>query len=250
MIILFTDFGIHDPYVGQMHTALAQHAPGIPVIDLCHNVANFDIKAGAYLLAALVRQMPPKSVCIGVVDPGVGGRRDAIMVHGDGRWWVGPDNGLFAIVMRRARDVTSYRIDWRPVTLSNSFHGRDLFAPVAAMLAQGRLPEPAPDHSPMDTQHWPDDWAAVIYVDHYGNAITGLRATNIDIETVLELGNTPIHYARTFSEASPGQPFWYVNAFGLLEVAMNRDSVALQLGIDCGDTVRLVSAAEGPQRKV
>ncbi len=249
MILLVTDFGIHDPYVGQIHTVLAKQAPGIRVIDLCHHVPDFDIKAGAYLLAALVQEMPHSAVCLGVVDPGVGSRRDAIMVRADGRWFVGPDNGLFAIVMRRARDVTSYRIDWRPAALSNSFHGRDLFAPVVAMLAQGKPPESASDHTPMDTKHWPDDWDAVIYVDHYGNAITGLRASNIDSETVLELGNTPIHYARTFSEAAPGQPFWYANSFGLLEIAVNQDSAARQLGIDHGDTVRMVSPGGGSRPK-
>ncbi len=242
MIILFTDFGVYDPYVGQMHAVLAQRAPGIQVIDLCHHVPNFDIKAGAYLLAALVQELPHDAICVGVVDPGVGGRRDAIMVRADGRWFVGPDNGLFAIVMRRPRDVTSYRIDWRPAALSNSFHGRDLFAPVAAMLAQGTLPASTSEHLPMDTKHWPDDWDAVIYIDHYGNAITGLRASNIDIGTVLELGDTPVHYARTFSEVPPGQPFWYGNSFGLLEIAMNQDHAAQKLEISHGDRVRIRSA--------
>lgn len=244
MIILFTDFGVHDPYVGQVHSVLAQRAAGIPVIDLCHNVPDFDIKAGAYLLAALVRETPHDAICLGVVDPGVGGRRDAIMVRADGRWFVGPDNGLFAIVMRRARDVATYRIDWRPAALSNSFHGRDLFAPVAAMLAQGAMPEPASNCSPVDTEDWPDDWNAVIYVDHYGNAITGLRASKIDIETVIEFGDTAIRYARIFSEASPGQAFWYVNAFGLLEIAVNRDNAARKLGIRHGDRVRIRSAGD------
>ncbi len=242
MIVLFTDFGIHDPYVGQIHTVLAQQAPGIRVVDLCHSVPDFDIKAGAYLLAALVPQVPKGAVCLGIVDPGVGSRRDAIMVCADERWFVGPDNGLFAIVIRRARDVASYRIDWRPAVLSDSFHGRDLFAPVAAMLAQSTLPEPASSYAPMATEDWPDDWSTVIYVDHYGNAVTGLRAAHIDIETVLEFRDTPIHYARTFSEALPGRAFWYTNSCGLLEIAMNQESAARTLGIHHGDSVHLVSA--------
>lgn len=241
MIILFTDFGVDDPYVGQVRAVLAQRAAGVPVIDLCHNVPDFDIKAGAYLLAALMRDTPGDAVCLGVVDPGVGGRRDAIMVHADGRWLVGPDNGLFAIVMRRARDVATSRIDWRPAAFSDSFHGRDIFAPVAAMIAQGEMPASTPDHSPVDTADWPDDWGAVIYIDHYGNAITGLRAAEFDIESVVVCGDTAFRYARTFSDAPPGQPFWYVNGFGLLEIAVNQDNAAKKLGIAHGDRVRIRS---------
>ncbi len=241
MILLFTDFGVHDPYVGQIHTVLTEQAPGTPVIDLCHHIPGFDIKAGAYLLAALTDQMPHDAVCLGIVDPGVGGRREAIMVRADGRWFVGPDNGLLAMVMRRAREVAAYRIDWRPVALSDSFHGRDLFAPVAAMLARGTLPPSTADHPAMDAPGWPDDWGAVIYIDHYGNAISGLRASAIDVESVIEVGGMTIRYARTFSEAPPGRPFWYANSLGLLEIAMNQDNAARRLDLRPGDAVGIAS---------
>lgn len=240
MIVLFTDFGIADPYVGQLHTVFARQAPGVPVIDLCHNVPHFSIKAGAYLLASLVEKIPDSAVCLGVVDPGVGGPRDAIILGADGRWFVGPDNGLFAIVMRRANEYEVHRIDWRPAVLSDSFHGRDLLAPTAAMLALESFPESTPDHVPVDTSDWLDDLAQVIYIDHFGNAITGLRSTMVESGTVLDISNKRIHHARTFSEAVPGLPFWYVNSSGLVEVAINQDSAARILGLRLGDDIHIL----------
>src|SRR5205085_2477038 len=134
MIVLFTDYGVGDPYVGQLHAVLAREAPGIPVVDLFHGVPSFDVRAGAYLLPAYVREFPEDSVFLCVVDPGVGGERKPAMVRADGRWYVGPDNGLLSILAARAGSVESYAIAWRPPGLSASFHGRDLFAPVAARL--------------------------------------------------------------------------------------------------------------------
>src|SRR5436190_535341 len=143
MIVLYTDYGINDPYVGQLHAVLAREAPGVPVVDLLHTVANFDIRAGAYLLPALAQEFPEGSIFVGVVDPGVGGDRAAVMVHADRRWYVGPDNGLFHLVVQRAHRREAWVIDWKPERLSASFHGRDLFAPVAARLARGNWPPSA-----------------------------------------------------------------------------------------------------------
>jgi len=240
MIVLFTDFGVADPYVGQLHALFARQAPGVPVIDLCHNVPNFDIKAGAYLLASLTPQIPENAVFLGVVDPGVGGPRDAIIVSADGRWFVGPDNGLFAVVMRRAKKCEVRRVDWRPAALSDTFHGRDLFAPAAVMLALGSFPESSIDHVPVDTSNWLDDLAQVIYIDHYGNAITGLRSAILDSGTVLDISHQRICHARTFSEAVCGQPFWHVNSLGLVEIAVNQDSAARILGLRLGDAISVL----------
>ncbi len=239
MVVLFTDFGTQGLYVGQLHMTLEKLAPDATVIDICHDVPNYNVQAAAYLLAALTPRFPERAICVGVVDPGVGGPREPIMVRADGRWFVGPDNGLFAIVLRRARDVTIRRIDWRPAELSNSFHGRDLFVPVAAMLAQGVAPAPSSEHTPMDTGHWPDDLARVIYIDHYGNAVTGLRATKTAITTVLEAGGVRLPYARTFGDATIGTPFWYINSLGLVEIAVNRGHAADQLELEVGDALRL-----------
>ncbi len=128
MIVLFTDFGEVGPYTGQIKAVLAREAPGVDVVDLLHDAPAFQARPSSYLLATLIDVFPTETVFICVIDPGVGGDRAAIVVEADGRWFVGPDNGLFEIVMRRANDVMAWNITWRPDSLSASFHGRDLFA--------------------------------------------------------------------------------------------------------------------------
>ena len=135
MIVLFTDFGLTGPYTGQMKAVLARNAPAVPVIDLFADAPAFQPYLSAYLLGAYCGAVPQGGVLLGVVDPGVGTDRLPLVVRADGRWYVGPDNGLFELVMRRAAVVEAWTIDWRPDRLSASFHGRDLFAPVAAKLA-------------------------------------------------------------------------------------------------------------------
>jgi S-adenosyl-L-methionine hydrolase (adenosine-forming) len=144
MIVLFTDFGLHGTYTGQLKAVLHQMAPGVPAIDLFADAPVGNPKASAYLLAAYAVWFPVGTVFLCVVDPGVGGRRPAIVLEADGRWYVGPGNGLFELVLRRAAKTRSWDIDWRPEHLSASFHGRDLFAPVAAMLARGEPPPGKP----------------------------------------------------------------------------------------------------------
>ena len=141
MIVLFTDFGWQGPYVGQMKAVLAQQAPDQTVIDLMHDAPVFNSRAAAYLLASLVEPFPKDTVFLAVVDPGVGsGERRPCVLQADGRWYVGPDNGLFNVIAKQSAEYTAWVIDWQPDSLSDSFHGRDLFAPVAAQLASGQLP--------------------------------------------------------------------------------------------------------------
>ena len=131
MIVLVTDFGLAGPYTGQVKAVLTQAAPGVPVIDLFADAPAGNAKASAYLLAAYAAWFPAGTVFLSVVDPGVGSERAPVVVEADGRWYVGPGNGLFELVRRRAAVSRCWEITWRPATLSNSFHGRDLFAPVA-----------------------------------------------------------------------------------------------------------------------
>lgn len=240
MIVLFTDFGVGDPYVGQVHAVLACEAPGVCVVDLFHGLPNYDIRAAAYLLPAYSAIFDPDTVFLCVVDPGVGGERRPVLVHADGRWYVGPDNGLFHVLARRARTCEVREIKWRPAQLSASFHGRDLFAPVAAMLARGNTPSAARvTLSPPSGAEWPDDLAQVVYIDHYGNAITGLRASVVDKAQPLRIKQHSLPYARVFADVPVGQAFWYENANGLAELAVNRGSAAEVLGLKCGDSVEV-----------
>ena len=186
MIALFTDFGLHGPYTGQMKAVLYETAPGIPVIDLFADAPVGNPRASAYLLAAYAAWFPERTVFLCVVDPGVGGGRPALFLEADGRWYVGPGNGLFELVQRRARKTRAFEIDWKPEQLSASFHGRDLFAPVAAILARGDEPPGGLcDDGAFRRADWPDDLAEIIYVDHFGNAMTGLRAATLPLSAKL-----------------------------------------------------------------
>jgi S-adenosyl-L-methionine hydrolase (adenosine-forming) len=234
LIALYTDFGLADPYVGQLHAVLAQRAPGVPVVDLFHHAPSFDIRAAAYLLPAYARELPVGSIIVGVVDPGVGGPRHALLVRADARWYVGPDNGLFELVARRARRLEVHRIDWQPDRLSASFHGRDLFAPAAAVLAREELPAASPARLTPLEPPWPDDLARICHLDHYGNAITGMRAASMPARSAIRIAGHTLAPARVFSEMPPGQALWYENANGLVEIAVNRGDAAGILGLAVG----------------
>lgn len=242
MIVLFTDYGWTDPYVGQLKAVLAREAPGVTVIDLLHDVPDFNAHAGAHLLDALAPEFAPGSVFLCIVDPGVGGPRGAVAIEADGRWFVGPDNGLLSVVAARAERVRRFRIAWQPPRLSDSFHGRDLFAPIAAWLAAGQPPAGRLQAiDALEVNFDAADLPRVIYVDHFGNCWTGLRGGLMAGEATLEVKGKTLAYRRVFSEAQKGEAFWYVNSVGLVEIAANRTSAAELQQVRVGDLVRIAS---------
>jgi S-adenosyl-L-methionine hydrolase (adenosine-forming) len=239
MIVLFTDFGVQGPYTGQMKAVLHQMAPGFPIIDLFADAPAGNPKASAYLLAAYAQWFAAGTTFLCVVDPGVGGTRPPLMLDADGRWYVGPGNGLFELVERRARAARSFDIDWRPQQLSASFHGRDLFAPVAAMLARGEPPPGQPREHADRRSDWPDDLAEVVYIDHFGNAMSGLRASKLPPDARLIAAGRVLERARTFSDRPSGAAFWYENSNGLAEIAVNRGRADRDLGLAIGSLVEI-----------
>jgi len=240
MIAIFTDFGIQGPYLGQMHAVFAAEAPAVPVVNLFPDLPPFNVRAAAYLLSAYSQYLPETATCLCVVDPGVGSARRPIAVQADGRWYVGPDNGLFSIVIRRACQVDAWVITQVPERLSASFHGRDLFAPVAAGIASGEdCPGEAVEAGTLVAPSWPDELAEVLYVDHYGNAVTGVRAQTLERDAEVEVAGRRCAFRRTFAEAESGEAFWYQNANGLVEVALNQGSAAQQLGLAVGTPIQL-----------
>jgi hypothetical protein len=240
MIALFTDFGLQGPYVGQVHAVLATAAPAAAIVDLFHDVPAFDIRAAAYLLPAYTACLPGGSVCVAVVDPGVGGPRRPMIAQADERWFVGPDNGLFTVLARRARRWECRELLWRPAgSLSASFHGRDLFAPAAAELARGSVPASRPAELTPAGAGWPDEFPQVLYIDRYGNAITGVRAETLGPTQRLRVRGHELSRARVFADAPVGATFWYENSNGLAEIAANQASAADRLGIRLGDEVEL-----------
>ncbi len=240
MIVLFTDFGPAGPYLGQLRAVLESAAPGAAVIDLLADAPAHDPMSSAYLLAALAGEFPPGSVFLAVVDPGVGSARRAAVAEIDGRWFTGPENGLFEPLLRRAREARAWEVTWRPQRLSASFHGRDLFAPVAARLARGEQPEPwaAPlAVAELRRPDWPDELPRIVYCDHFGNAMTGMRAAALPADAALEIAGRRIPRARTFADVPSGAPLWYENANGLAEVAVNCGRADRTLGIAVGSPV-------------
>jgi len=234
VIVLFTDFGLEGPYIGQVQAVLQQQAPGIPVIKLFSDLAPFDIQGAASLLPAYAAGFPPATVFLCVVDPGVGSARPGVVVKADGRWYVGPNEGLFALLARQSRQIECWQLA-EPEGVSASFHGRDVFAPVAARLARGGpVPGDPVAVSCLAQADWPDDLFRVVYIDRFGNAMTGVRARAVAEDVLLEVNQQPVKRARTFSDVPPAEAFWYANANGLVEFAVNRGRADEELGLKTG----------------
>lgn len=240
MIVLFTDFGLTGPYVGQIKAVLAQLAPHERVIDLMHDAPAHDPRSAAFLLASLITPFAAGTIFCAVVDPGVGGNRPPVIMEADGRWFVGPGNGLFEMVRRRAVSSETRRLTLEPARLSVTFHGRDLFAPAAALLALSIEPPSKPLKDEVPGGDWPDDLPQIIYIDRFGNGMTGLRASALDPQTCLAVGECTARHARTFSEVPEGTIFWHENSHGLAELATNQGRAADLLNLKIGTEVAVV----------
>lgn len=236
-ILLFTDFGCSGPYTGQMESVIKQIAPQTAVIQLLSNAPESNPRLSAYLLAALRADFPEDSIFLTVIDPGVGSERKALVLKADGQYFVGPDNGLLSVVAAQARQVQWWQITWQPENCSSSFHGRDIFAPIAARLSINEAKDYLTSIEQPDEVSYSADLAQIIYFDHYGNAMTGLRYDAAYRDQLLQVNNAVIHPARTFSDVRQGEVFWYKNSSGLVEIAVNQASAQQQLRLSLGDPV-------------
>jgi S-adenosylmethionine hydrolase len=236
-VYLFTDFGWQGPYVGQMVAAIAAVCPECRVTSLMHDAPAMRPDLSAYLLPAVTASLPPGGVVVAVVDPGVGSERAALVVRAGERVFVGPDNGLLSRLPGISRVD---RVLWRPAEMSASFHGRDLFAPVAARIARGAWLETASmARGDMVGADWPPVCPRVIYVDSYGNLMTGLDPAGMDGSSCLRIGGRQIPHARTFSEAPADGIFWYLNSQGLVEIAARGGAASAILSLELGDQLLL-----------
>ena len=226
-----------------MEAAIFRYAPAVRVIELSSDAPRFDPYLASFLLAASINHIPHEAVFLTVVDPQVGSPlRRPVVIDAEGVLFVGPDVGLPDVYLNQKRLRASVReIEFRPEQLSSSFHGRDLFAPVAARLASsGQCPDGwlgvsqryQPKHSECDV-------ARVIYIDDFGNVMTGLRAAQVPVTAQLTINNVTLFNARTFSEVEPDQGFWYENSMGLVEVAINRGSAAQAYNVSLGDSIAI-----------
>ncbi len=257
-LFFLSDFGTADPYAGLMKArALAEGFAG-PMVDLSHGVPPQDVLRGAAILEDCLPWLPARAVVCAVVDPGVGSRRAALAVSAGERVFVAPDNGLLTPVLQAGPDCVR-EIDTAALGLeviSATFHGRDVFAPVAARIASGRLSAeeagPAPENQPV-LLDFPavskvneEEWVlAVLYVDGFGNAATNLRREALPPGRAVEFfadGRLLGSLQRTYADAAEGEPVVYVNSFGRVEVAVRGGSAAERLPLRPGAAIVMKTA--------
>jgi len=243
IVTLLTDFGTADGYVGEVKGVLASLAPRVQVVDIAHDVEAHDIEGARLALARYWRRFPEGTVHVVVVDPGVGGGRAALAVVSEGRYLVGPDNGVLSPALLHG-DARWVSLDV-PASAAPTFHGRDVFAPAAAQLALGApieslgasLDSPVIRRTPEATRRGDGGvQGEVITVDRFGNAVTNLLALR---GGEVELDGLTLQVRRTYADAAPGEPTALVGSSGLVEIAVRDGSAAALLGLRRGSGVVL-----------
>lgn len=233
---LTTDFGTRDGYVAAMKGVILGLAPGASVVDVSHDVAPGDVRGGAFVLAQAAPYFPAGTVHVAVVDPGVGGAREAVVLDGGAHRFVGPNNGVLALAApapRRAHEIAAP--SFRRAEVSATFHGRDLFAPAAARLAAGAEVAEAGPPLPLERLvTLPAARAEVVHVDRFGNAITSLGAGEAD---AVEVAGLRLPVRRTYGDVEPGAPLAYIGSSGYIEIAVRDGNAAERLGLARGTAV-------------
>ncbi len=259
IITLTTDFGLNDHFVGTMKGAILSLAPEAEIVDICHSVQAFDILDGALTLAQAYSYFPVRTVHVVVVDPGVGSARRPILASSERQNFVAPDNGVLSLIYAReerlsVRHITSEHYFLQP--LSNTFHGRDIFAPVAAYLAKGvdhekfgdeitdfvRFNAPRPKVIDPKTIR-----GVVLKVDRFGNLVTNITPQDVPLlfqaqppAFKIVVGKSEVTSMKTnYAEGAPGEVFGILGSMGYLEIASNRGAAA-----------QLVSAGKGAEVNV
>ncbi len=249
IITLTTDFGTRDGYVGAMKGVIARRAPEATVVDIAHDIPPGDIAHAAWVVATSANEFPYGTVHVVVVDPGVGTARRAVIASQSGQWYVGPDNGVFAYVTERA--TTAWAIEMQQVgrSISRTFHGRDVFAPVAASLAAG---DPATRWGPsvplVGELPWgprPERTGRVVHIDRYGNLITDLPRGEAGAAVTLEGHTLPLR--GTYEDVAPGELLAYIGSQRTVEIAVRDGRADTRLAVVRGALVTPVKDA-GPYR--
>jgi S-adenosylmethionine hydrolase len=254
-ITLLTDFGTRDHFVGVMKAVIHSIAPRARVIDICHDLEPYEIAPARFVLAQSWKYSPPGTVHVCVVDPGVGSARRPIVVETDGHYFVGPDNGLLSDFVTRLGAIVRHASNakYHLKEVSSTFHGRDIFAPVAAHIAAGvQLSKLGPRVEdavrittgvPLRTgkRFWQGE---IAWVDRFGNLIT-----NFPIADFAQIYHRPFNLkvgfstlsslASNYASGQPGEPILLVGSSGNLEVAVNQGAAARQLGLAVGSPIEL-----------
>lgn len=262
IISLLTDFGLMDPYVAEMKAVILSTCPEAKLIDISHLVEKFNIRMGAFLLASAAPTFPAGSVHVAVIDPGVGSKRRPLVVEARRNLYVGPDNGLLIPAAETEGILGVYEMTNHQLTrgdVSATFHGRDIFAPVAAHLASGVPPRDCGPQitdylRPSYTEPTLDDdkvHCEVFHIDGFGNTITNLHSTHISKwnwragqKFRLSLGSRriPTRYVRTYSDLKKNECGLLVGSHGFLEIACRETNAAKRIRAKTGMAVRIEGA--------
>jgi len=255
IITLTTDFGEADHFVGVMKGVILGIAPRARIVDLTHPITPFEPREAAFVIAQAYRYFPRKTVHVVVVDPGVGSARRPILVEAGGQYFVGPDNGVLSLVYAsgnpKVRRISNSKYFLQSV--SQTFHGRDVFAPIAAHLARGVSPgllgKPVEDYlrtqPEKPVRNGKRSWAgSVLKVDRFGNLITNFHIDEFDAVLdrpfLMLAGVRPVEKLAThYAEAEPGEPVLIVGSSGYFEVCVNQGSAAKLLGCVIGTPMEL-----------
>ena len=253
VITLLTDFGTADYFVGAVKGAILSVNPQAVIVDLTHEIPPQDVADGAFTLSAAYKTFPAETIHVGVVDPGVGSTRRAIIVRANKQFFVGPDNGLFTYIYDREPAYKVFHVTarkyFRPDP-SSTFHGRDIFAPVAAALSNGvkprefgpRINEAVRLRVSLEPEVLKngDVRARIIHIDRFGNCVTNITRDLVKPNATLLINRKTIHEFRNFyGEDSSDSPFAIWGSAGFLEVSLNGGSAAKSLNVSTGATILL-----------
>jgi len=257
MITLTTDFGLRDPYVAEMKAVILKICPAATVIDITHQIEKFSIRMGAYTLAAAAPYFPKGTIHVAVVDPGVGTKRRAILIQTESSYYIGPDNGVLTLAAKNQGIKHIYKITNKKLMLpkvSDTFHGRDVFAPAAAHLANGVPPaEFGPEIRKIVTPTFAKITkrknavtGEVIHLDNFGNIVTNLRekelqAMNAKEKVSLKLEDTKLDLklCKAYAQVQARKPLAVLGSHGFLEISINQGSAAETFKIKVGAKVKL-----------
>jgi len=257
LITLLTDFGLQDEYVGVMKGVILGTAPEVTIVDICHTIPPHDIRQAAYMLDAACKYFPDGSIHVAVVDPGVGSERRIICLERGRHTFIAPDNGILTPFLEYGTSFNTWQVENTSYFLearSTTFHGRDIFAPVAAHLANGLHPHMLGPSLKMDELcllHLPQPsckgqtiTGEIISIDHFGNCSTNLQKSFLDtyltdvVSPTISVGNHSINgITATFGTTRPGIPLALINSRKMLEIAVNMGSAADQLHLAVGKPV-------------
>ena len=259
LITLTTDFGLQDSFVGQLKGALLTANRSVQIIDLCHAVPPHDILSAALTIHTSYTYFPEGSLHLIVVDPGVGSRRHLLVAEADNHLFVAPDNGLLSLFFTDNTISALYRIENASLfskNISNTFHGRDIMAPVAAELAGGMAPDQVGPATTIDscihldlpkpTVSSSEIVGQIVQIDHFGNMRTNITRADLDNfppSTFPKLrikGQRMANFVRTYADVSSDRLLALIDSEGYLEIAVNRGNAARRLNSSIGDMVTVV----------